>query len=421
MSLFLPYAPGSTLKWRRDPWDNLNCFHELRGLLMKHEIGKAKAARLAAALLIASLAAMSGGGCEKAKKDPAAEAPPAATVEHQNDLNLVTVDKPERFPLVEATAHEATSTLSVTGSVNPDISREIPVVSIASGRVVALHVRLGDYVKKGQLIMEVQSTDISGAFDQYLKAVNDEHLANTQLERAKILYDKGAIAKSQLDIAQDGEDDAKADLAAAEQQLHVLGVDKNNPGETVNVYSPASGFIIQQNVTEAATAGVTYSGSANAFTIADLSHVWIICDVYENDLAGVHLGQEADIRLNAYPDRVLKGTISDIGAILDPSIRTAKVRIQVENPDNLMRLGMFVTATFHGRTPEMHTAVPASAVLHLHDRDWVYTDAGEGKFRRLPVEGGAMLPNNMQEINSGLSPGQQVVSNALELQNSSEQ
>ena len=285
---------------------------------MKHEIWKAKAASLAAALLAASLAALFAGGCEKAKSDPAAEAPPAATVEHQNDLNLVTVDKPERFPLVEATAHEATSTLNVTGSVNPDVSREIPVVSIASGRVVAIHVRLGDYVHKGQLIMEVQSTDISGAFDQYLKAVNDEHLANTQLERAKILFDKGAIAKSQLEIAQDGEDDAKADLVAAEQQLHVLGIDKDHPGETVKVYSPASGFIIQQNVTEAATAGVTYSGSANAFTIADLSHVWIICDVYENDLATVHLGQEADIRLNAYPDKVLKGTISDIGAVLDP-------------------------------------------------------------------------------------------------------
>src|SRR5271155_4565507 len=329
----------------------------------------AKVGSLASVLLTASLAVTITGGCEKTTKDPAAEAPPPATVEHQNDLNLVTVDKPERFPLVEATAHEATSTLNVTGSVNPDVSREIPVVSIASGRVVALHVRFGDYVKKGQLIMEVQSTDVTGAFDQYLKAVNDEHLANTQLERAKILFDKGAIAKSQLEIAQDGEDDAKADLVAAEQQLHVLGIDKDHPGETVKVYSPASGFIIQQNVTEAATAGGPLSGTPNAFTIADLSHVWIICDVYENDLATVHLGQEADIRLNAYPDRVFKGTISDIGAGLDHNIRTGKVRIQVENPGNLMRLGMFATATFHGSKLENHTVVPAAAGLHLHDRD----------------------------------------------------
>ncbi len=389
---------------------------------MKQRVGKGKAFCLAAALLAAPLTGLLAGGCEKAKSDPAAEAPPAASVERVDDANTIHVDRPERFPLVAATAHEATSTLNVTGTVNPDVSREIPVVSIASGRVVAVHVRLGDYVHKGQLVMEVQSTDVTGAFDQYLKAVNDEHLANTQLERAKILYEKGAIAKSQLEIAQDGEDDAKADLVAAEQQLHVLGIDKNHPGETVKVLSPASGFIIQQNVTEAATAGVTYSGSANAFTIADLSHVWIICDVYENDIASVHLGQEADIHLNAYPDRVLKGTIGDIGAVLDPTIRTGKVRIQVENPGYLMRLGMFATATFHGRKLETHTAVPAAAVLHLHDRDWVYVATGEeGKFRRLPVQGGDMLPGNLQEINSGLSPGQQVVSNALELQNSAEQ
>jgi cobalt-zinc-cadmium efflux system membrane fusion protein len=360
-------------------------------------------------------------GCGRKNNDLAAEAPPPTTVEHQEDVNVIHVDRPDRFPLVAAVAHEGTSALNGTCSVNPDVSREIPVVSIASGRVVAVHVRLGDYVKKGQLVMEVQSTDISGAYDQYLKAVSDEHLTNTQLERAKILFDKGAIARSQLEIAQDTEDDAKADLVAAQQQLHVLGVDKDHPGEAVKVYSPASGFIIQQNVTEASTAGVTYSGSANAFTIADLSHVWIICDVYENDLATVHLGQNADIRLNAYPERVLTGTVENIGAILDPAIRTGKVRIQVENPGNLMRIGMFATATLHGKKLETYTAVPASAVLHLHDRDWVYVPAGDGKFRRLGVQGGAMLPDKMQEITSGLTPGQQVVSNALELQNSAEQ
>ncbi len=145
----------------------------------------------------------------------------------------------------------------------------------------------------------------------------------------------------------------------------------------VKIYSPATGVIISQNVTDAAAAGVGLSGSSTAFTIADLSHVWVICDVYENDLATLHLGQVADIHLNAYPDRVIKGTISDIGAVLDPSLRTAKVRIQVENPNMLMRIGMFVTAVLHGQRPEMHTVVPATAILHLEDRDWVYVPAGD--------------------------------------------
>src|ERR1700678_4266570 len=360
-------------------------------------------------------------GCNDKPGDPKSEAPPAASVQADAEPNLVHVDHPEQFTLATASDYSATSTLQVTGTVNPDISRTIPVISIASGRVVEVHARIGDYVKKGQLLMDVQSTDVSGAFSTYLKAVHDERLAKVQLDRAKILNDKGAIPNSQVAIAPNAEDDAKAALAASEEQLRVLGVDKNHPAATVKVYAPASGFIIAQNVTTAAAAGVAFAGSSNAFTIADLSHVWIICDVYENDLPTVHLGQKADIRLNAYPDRVLTGVISDIGAVLDPQIRTAKVRIQVENPNTLMRVGMFATVTIHGKNSETHVQVPATAVLHLHDRDWVYTPAGDGKFRRLLVRGGESLPGNMQEIISGLNAGQQVVTNALALQNTADQ
>ena len=159
---------------------------------MKHTV------LIAAAL---SLAILSGCGGEK--QDHAAQAPPPVQVEEAGGVNLITVDHPERFPVTTATQYASTSTLNVTGTVTPDVSRTIPVISIASGRVVAIHTQIGAYVKKGQLLMEVQSTDISNAFDQYLKAVNDERLARTQDERAKILYDKGAIARSQLEIADD--------------------------------------------------------------------------------------------------------------------------------------------------------------------------------------------------------------------------
>jgi cobalt-zinc-cadmium efflux system membrane fusion protein len=360
-------------------------------------------------------------GCNGKPSDPKSEAPPAATVQADADPNLVHVEHPEQFTLATASNYSAASTLQVTGTVNPDISRTIPVISIASGRVVDVHARIGDYVKKGQLLMDVQSTDVSGAFGGYLKAVNDERLARVQLDRAKLLYEKGAVPQSQVEITQDAEDDATAALAAAEDQLRVLGVDKNHPSAIMKVYAPASGYIIAQNVTNASAAGVTYAGSSNAFTIADLSHVWIICDVYENDLASVHLGQKADIRLTAYPDHALTGVISDIGAVLDQQIRTAKVRIQVDNPGTLMRVGMFATATIHGKSQQTHAQVPATAVLHLHDRDWVYVPAENSSFRRVPVQGGDILPGNMQEIRSGISAGQQVVSNVLALQNTADQ
>jgi cobalt-zinc-cadmium efflux system membrane fusion protein len=243
-----------------------------------------------------------------------------------------------------------------------------------------------------------------------------------QLERTQILYDKGAIAKSQLEIAENSEQDATADLEASERQLQVLGIDKDHPSASVKIHSPASGVIIAQNVTNDAAAGVGLSGSSTAFTIADLSHVWIICDVYENDLATVHLGQTAEIHLNAYPNLPLTGTISDIGAVLDPSIRTAKVRLQVNNPNRIMRLGMFVTATFRAKTSQEVAAVPGTAVLHLHDRDWVYVPGKPGDgFRRVEVRAGDMLAGGLQAIGSGIPAGQQVVSNALELQNTAEQ
>jgi cobalt-zinc-cadmium efflux system membrane fusion protein len=148
--------------------------------------------------------------------------------------------------------------------------------------------------------------------------------------------------------------------------------------------------------------------------------VWIICDVYENDLRNVRLGEFADIHLNAYPEKVLKGRIGNIGAILDPSIRTAKVRLELRNP-GMMRVGMFVTATFYGRTPETHATVPASAVLHLHDRDWVFVPEQRDQFRRVEVAVGNILPGNMQEVLSGIKPGVQVIQNALVFQNAAEQ
>jgi len=357
--------------------------------------------------------------CGEGKADPKVEAPPPAQVERAADVTLVKVDHPEQFPLVAAGEYKAAPALNVTGTVNPDVTRNVPAISLAAGRVVELKARLGDVVKKGQLLMRVQSTDVSGAFHQYLKTVNDERLADTQLQRAQLLFDKGAIAEKDLEVAQDAEQDAKVDLDASSQQLKLLGVDKDHPTGIVDIVAPISGVIVEQNVTNAA--GVQGLSSPNPFTISDLSYVWIICDVYENDLDAVHLGEFADIRLNAYPGKVLKGRIDNIGPILDPSIRTAKVRLEVPNPGGIMRVGMFVTATFYGRHTEAYAVVPAAAVLHLHDRDWVYVPAEPGSFRRVPVQGGNVLPSGMQEIRSGLLPGTNVVSNALELQNTVDQ
>lgn len=354
-------------------------------------------------------------GCKS--KEQGDGAPPPAKVVEVADMNQITIDKDDvaKFPVVAAGSVDTASQLKVTGTVFPDVSREVPVISLANGRVVDIKTRLDDNVTKGQLLFRVQSQDVTNAFDAYLKAVNDEQLANKANIRAQDLFKHGAISQAMVEQAEDAENDAKADLTAADEQLKLLGVDKDHPTNIVDVHAPISGVIIGQNVTNAAAAGVTLSGSATAFTIADLSSVWILCDVYENDLPKVHVGEEAKIEVNAYPDKQLTGRISDIGPVLDPSLRTAKVRIQVPNSGTL-RLGMFVTATFTGRTSQTHATVPADAVLHLHDRDWVYEPAGDNRFRRVEVRAGDMLPGNRQEILSGIAPGDRVVTHALLLE-----
>jgi len=358
-------------------------------------------------------------GCNGAPSDPKAEAPPPLTVQKVEARDVFAVEHPDQFPLVQAGTHTGALELNVTGTVNPDIARTVPVISLASGRVVEIDARLGQTVTKGQLLLRLQSADISGAFSDYRKAVSDEQLARGQLERANLLYDKGAIALNDKQIAQDTEEKAKVDLETSTEHLRVLGVsDLDHPTGIVEIRAPISGVITDQQITN--SAGVQALVSPNPFTISDLSYVWILCDVYENDLGDVHLGQKADIRLNAYPGKTFTGVISDLGPVLDPNIRTAKVRIEMRSP-GLMRLGMFVTATFHGQQKETRPSVPALAILHLHDRDWVYVPVKDNQFRRVSVVAGEMLPGGMQEIISGIPPGQRVVANALEFQNTVEQ
>jgi cobalt-zinc-cadmium efflux system membrane fusion protein len=378
-----------------------------------------KHARGIAGCLAVGLALVSAGCRAKGPPDPKAEAPPPAQVESETDVNVVKVDHPEQFPLATAQLHESAPELQVTGVVSADVSRNVPVISLASGRVVGIYAKLGDTVAKGQLLMRVESSDISSAFSDYRHALADQTLLKAQLSRTQLLFDKGAAAQKDLEVAQDAADKARVDVETALERLKVLGVDVDHPSSLVEIFAPISGVIVEQNVTNAA--GVkTLDNSPNLFTIADLSNVWVICDVYENDLANVRLGEFADIHLAAYPGQVLRARIDNIGPIMDPNIRTAKVRLQVANP-GLMRLGMFVTATFHGQRAEPHAVVPAAAVLHLHDRDWVYVPAGENTFRRVEVTGGKMLPQNLQEVLSGIAPGDRVVARALVLQNTAEQ
>jgi len=174
-----------------------------------------------------------------------------------------------------------------------------------------------------------------------------------------------------------------------------------------------AGTIVEQNV--AGFEGVkSLDNTPNLFTIADLSQVWVVCDVFENDLGDMHLGDAAEIRLNAFEDRMFHGTVADISRVLDPNTRSAKVRIVLANADGALRPGMFAVAKFRSRKTTNRVVVPATAIMRLHDKDWVFRKEGGKKFRRVVVRADGLAPDGMQEIREGVKPGDEVVENALE-------
>jgi membrane fusion protein, heavy metal efflux system len=344
----------------------------------------------------------------------AADAPPVAVVTETSDASVITVSHPEQFPMIAVVLRNTHPELQVTGSVAADISRTVPVTALTSGRVLTVHVRLGDTVVAGQPLLTMTSPDVAQARADARKAQADATLARQVLERARALSEHEALAARDLEAAVNIDEKARADLNAAQERLRMLGGGTDGASPLVELRAPVSGVIIEQNVT--GSAGVrSLDNSPNLFTIADLSHVWVLCDVYENELGQVRPGDTAVAVLNAFPDHPLMARVSNISRVLDPATRTAKVRLELSNPDGLLRPGMFGTVVFTAQRTEPRAMVPASAVLRLHDRDWVFVPDGDGRFRRVEVKAGALAADGLEALVGGVAAGQRVVANALQL------
>jgi len=360
---------------------------------------------LLAAALLGALATFSACSSET----PAAASKPPVTM----DPDVFTADHPELFKTASAEVRRLPTELTANGVIAPDVNRTIHVTSLGSGRVVDLRVKLGDAVKKGQTLLVISSPDLAAAVADYEKAKADEALSRKALDRAQMLFDRGAIAAKDLEVAQDAEDKAKVDLQTADHRVRILGADPNKPSPLLELKAPVDGTIVEQNV--AGAEGVkSLDNSPNLFTIADLSQIWVVCDIFENDLGEVHFGDSADIRLNAFPDRVLKGQVTEISRVLDPNTRSAKVRIVLPNPDGALRPNMFAVATFRSRKLSDRVVVPATAIIRLHDKDWVFRKEGANQFRKIAVSADGLAPDGLQEIREGVKPGDQLVTNALE-------
>jgi cobalt-zinc-cadmium efflux system membrane fusion protein len=323
------------------------------------------------------------------------------------------VDHPDLFKLAPVESRNLPDVLKANGSVTPDVSRTIHMTSLASGRVVDLRARLGDRVNKGQVLLLISSPDLAAAMADYQKAQADEVLSRKALERAQLLSSRGALAEKDLQLAQDTEDKAKIDLHTTEQHIRILGGDPAQTGPLIELRAPVSGTIVEQNVS--GFEGVkSLDNTPNLFTIADLSAVWVVCDVYENDLDIVRVGDAAEIHLSAYPERTFRGVVQDISRVLDPGTRSAKVRVILRNSDGSLRPGMFAVATFHSRRPRPRLVVPSTAIMRLQDKDWIFRKEGERRFRRVEVHTLADVGGGMVEIQDGVSAADQIIATALD-------
>lgn len=359
---------------------------------------------------------MAGCSHKDAKQDMANS---SSVIEQTPDGSVIQVARPDLFPLVKVEERKLPSVLTVPGVVAPDVNLTVHVYSLAGGRVTDVYTQLGDFVRKGQILLLVHSPDVATAVNSYLKAKADEQLSHAALIRAQMLYAHGALALKDLQVAQDNDQKASVDLATAVQQIHILGGDLQHLSPMIQVKAPISGTIIEQNITQG-EAVKSVDNSPSLFTIADLSRIWILSNVYENDLSKVRLGDTAEIHLNAYPELVLHGRVDNISRVLDPATRTAAVRVVLGNPRGLLRPQMYATVKFISQALSSQLLVPTSALFRLHDKYWVFVPAGKDTFRRVPVEAGLVTPDGYQEILKGLDPSQEVVTNSLQFASSVE-
>lgn len=341
-----------------------------------------------------------------------ADHPAVPATREASDSNLLSVAHPELFPLVAVEARVIADRLRGTCVVTPDVNRTVPVNALGGGRVVQVMARLGDAVTKGQTLVLISSPDVMSALGDYRKATADETLAKQQVERARLLFEHGTIAQKDLEAAQNVYQKSQVDVNTSGQRIAMLGGSVQAQSPYIEVKAPISGTIIEQNVT--AAAGVKSPDNApNLFTIANLSHVWVLCDVYEDELSRVQTGAIATVTLTAFPQRPFHGQITNVSTVLDSASRTAKARIELENPGRIMRQGMFATAEITSRATNTRLVVPTTAVLRQHDADWVFVKIGARAFRRTLVQAGQADASGLQVVDGGVRAGQQVVRDAL--------
>jgi cobalt-zinc-cadmium efflux system membrane fusion protein len=302
-------------------------------------------------------------------------------------------------------------TLRLTGAVAYNAFNTTPVITQVGGPVSRILVVPGQHVKAGEPMLDVTSPDYSQLLDSYLKAADSFRLADRFYVRAQGLYEHHAIAERDLEQAESDRNHAQADLNAAEQGLKILGI--KNPEDLakapssalIPVLAPIGGEVVERLVQPGQ---VVQAGQTQAFTITDLSTVWVLANVYQADLAYVRNGDDVVVETDAYPDR-FHGRISYVSSALDPNTRTLQARILVDNPGEKLKRDMYCTVTVTAGVLSNVIAVPNSSVLRDdNNQPFVYVATGQNQFGRRDVNLGESQ-NGQTQIMKGISVGERVV------------
>jgi cobalt-zinc-cadmium efflux system membrane fusion protein len=341
----------------------------------------------------------------------------SSSAKNPNDAELFTIPQNQMAHVQVLTVEPTTltRTLRLTGAVAYNSFRTTPVITQVSGPVSRVAVVPGQRVSKGEPMLYVASPDYSQLRTNYLKARDAYALAQKANARAQDLYQHQAIAEQNVEQAESAEVQASGDLAAAQAALKVMGISdpdalvKAPASFEVPVRAPISGLVVEQDV----SAGqLVQPGATQCFMISDVSTVWVLVNVYQNDLPYVRVGDTVAIQTDAYPE-TFHGKISYVAASLDPSTRTLQARIETPNPGEKLKKDMYVVATVNAGAIKNAIALPDAAVLRDSDsqnQPFVYAAVGSGQFGRRPVTVGESL-NGQTEITSGLKPGDQVIGN----------
>jgi cobalt-zinc-cadmium efflux system membrane fusion protein len=302
-------------------------------------------------------------------------------------------------------------TLRLTGTVAYNAFNTTPVITQVGGPVTRILVVPGEHVKTGQPMLEVSSPDYSQLLGAYLKAADSFRLAQKNYSRAQELYQHHANAERDLEQAESDRNQAQADLNAAEQGMKILGI--KNPADLakapssaqIPVLAPISGQVVERLVSPGQ---VVQAGQTQAFTISDLSTVWVLANVYQTDLAVVQSGENVVVQTDAYPE-TFHGKISYVSPALDPNTRTLQARIVVDNPGEKLKRDMYCTVSVTAGSLSNVIVVPNSSVLRDdNNQPFVYIASGANQFGRRDVELGASQDGRIQVL-KGISVGEKVV------------